>query len=347
MSSKQVPEKPQLPIRIQMMRLKKWVDDHRELFERYRGGVLNGFGQYKFLKPDTTISPTADQREYNDLVGSVRVLRNSLAVFHRDGCSVAADALWSALLYKDRWERPLKLPFEEDLQTEMEPMVLLMFDPERIFPIMRWYSESSSNIWEFEALWEDKGQNTPRDDTREIALLLPSLKKHWEKNRFSQVLYAEVFKAIAEDVFTPFGDAFNACVKEGMVAAMYTVSQHRRSPGGRYTSFHQAYNEVAFAYLLRGVHQRDVLKRIPRQLQSMVATWQFEVYGKTWFGVPRHQITLIPEEELSSWQGICQSSLSKGVAAGHMAVYNPHDAFQSLPDGNKRDASSTLFLHYC
>lgn len=337
MSSKQVPEIKQLPISEQMKRLEEWVRGHMELFNRYRGCLHTNH----LDEPDFAVSPTADLRQFDQYVGDVRVFRNAVAVLHRDGCNAAVEALQRALHSTDRWERPVKLPFEDDLPTEKQPMVLLMFEPSKMFQIMRWFP---NNFMELDALFREGGSNVPSEETKCIARILPSIRKHWERRRRGGFVYQrEVFDAIAEDLLGPFGgiqEWFNVCSSDALVATLYLGGTHEGNVGYAHT----AYEGVAFAYLLRGTHQRDVLARIPRQLQENVATWQFEVYEKTWFGIPHHKVMLIPEVELGSWEGIHKSSLSKGTTAGYVAVYNPTEVFNSLPDGKPRDMKSTLVL---
>jgi hypothetical protein len=350
MSPKQVPETTQLPIPEQMERLKTWVNGHRKLFELYRsGGPRSGLGNVQLLRPVRSISPTADLRWYDEMVGDARVFRNALAVFHRDGCSVAAEIL-SGMLHgsTDQWERPIKLPYEDELPNELEPMVLLIFEPEKMFPIMQWHRNSFMQLFD---LWGERGRrNEVDDETRLIVNMLPSLQKHWEALKYRPLTYGkELFQAIAEDILGPFGgvqewfDPRHRCPTTA--AALYTGEQWKRARTDEHVYAHQAYDGVAFAYLLRNVHQRDVLARIPRNLQGRVATWQFEVYLKSWFGIPEHKIMFIPETELQCWQGIHKSSLSKGVSSGYVAVYKPEKVFQSLPDGQLRDEKSTLVLN--
>jgi hypothetical protein len=52
----------------------------------------------------------------------------------------------------------------------------------------------------------------------------------------------------------------------------------------------------------------------------------------------------VPEAELPEWQGLYKSSLSKGVSAGHVAVYNPAKVFEVLPDGQSQYMKSSLVL---
>lgn len=188
--SKQVPEIKQLPIAEQMERLGTWVRGHSKLFNKYRGGKLNGFGQYEFLQPNRAVSPTADLKCYNQLVGEVRVLRNALAVLHRDGCSTAAEALWDALLYSDRYKRPYQLPFENEELDELEPMVLLMFEPVKLFQIMKWYP---SSWYQLDRLFGEDTHTVPTDESRTVAQMLPSLKKYWEKSEGLGVLPMVIF----------------------------------------------------------------------------------------------------------------------------------------------------------
>ena len=336
----QVPGTKQLPIAEQMERLKQWVDGHRQLFDRYRGGSLYHLSQAQFLSPDRSLSPTANLREFDRLTADVRVINNARAVLYRDGCSAAADALWGALMETDRWERPMSLPFEEELSDKLEPMVLLMFEPAKMFQIMRWYRQSWV-YFELEALWGEPQANTPSAETKEIVQLLPSLQSCWRRK--NAIMNSEVFAAIAEDILRPFGGMqpwFDASAFRSPVAALYAGTTHKLGQGYDRGS----YGGVAFAYLLRGVDQAEVLGRIPRDLQSRVATWQFKVYEKTWFGIPQHKIMLVPEAEFGSWQGIYKSSVSKGVSAGQVAVYNPAKLFASHPDGSARDMESVIIL---
>ncbi|QQR64855.1 hypothetical protein IPH92_04855 [Candidatus Kaiserbacteria bacterium] len=343
--SKQVPEIKQLPIAEQMERLETWVRGHFKLFNKYRGGKLNGFGQYEFLQPDRAVSPTADLKCYDQLVGDVRVLRNALAVLHRDGCSTAAEALWDALLYSDRYERPYQLPFENEELDELEPMVLLMFEPVKSFQIMKWYP---SSWYQLDRLFGEDTDTVLTDESRAVAQMLPSLKKYWEKRRRSRgPSHGDIFEAIGEDILGPFGgmqEWFDVREYGSPVAALYTGDTCSAGMGSTHLYAHDAYNGVAFAYLLRNVHQKDVLERIPRALQGSVATWQFEVYKKTWNGVPRHKVMLIPEDEFACWQGIHKSSVSRSISAGYMAVYNPSKVFETTPGGIARDMKSTLVL---
>lgn len=346
MSSKQVPEIKQLPIPEQMKRLEKWVRGHMELFNHYRGCLYTGGLDY----PNRTVSPTADLKQFDRFVGDVRVFRNALSVLHRDGCSAAAEALQSALHSRDRYERRVKLPFEDELPTEMEPMVMLMFEPSKMFSIMRWMS--SDNFLQVAALCGEGRGNELTEETEVMARLLPSLKKHWLDRKLypSSVYQGEVFEAIAEDILGAFGgmqEWFDARKYGSPVVALYTSGAATRvsdAPRREHIYVHDAYKGVAFAYLLRNARQQDVLARIPRQLQGKVATWQFEVYEKTWFGIPNHKVMLVPESELSSWQGIHKSSLSKGASAGHVAVYNPTEVFKTLPDGSPRNMETTIVL---
>lgn len=347
MSQKQVPETTQLPIPEQMERLKTWVNGHRKLFELYRsGGPRSGLGNVQLLRPSRSISPTADLRWYDEMVGDARVFRNALAVFHRDGCSAAAEIL-SGMLHgsRDQWDRPIKLPYEDELPNELEPMVLLIFEPEKMFPIMMWQKNS---LFQLNDLWEEKGRRQDvRGETRLIVKMLPSLQRHWEARLYTPYAYAkELFQAIGEDILGQFGgiqEWFDPRGYNNGIAALYTEATVS-APSGNHTRAYEVYEGVAFAYLLRGVHQRDVLARIPRNLQSRVATWQFEVYMKSWFGIPEHKIMFIPETELQCWQGIHKSSLSKGVSSGYVAVYKPERVFRALPDGQLRDEKSTLVL---
>jgi hypothetical protein len=346
MSSKHVPEIAQLPIEEQMEYLELWVLGHWELFERHRGrNILSGSVE-ELLTPNLTVSPTADMKAFNELLKDIRVIRKAIAVFHRDGCSAAASILHDALLCTDRWSQPVKLPFEDILPTQKEPMVLLMFNPRVTIPVMEWFRNGT--FMELDALWSDNERMThePREETRRIAALLPSLHECWASTLGPDYpTDVEVFRAIAEDVLGPFGgmqDWFDA--RGDKVAALYVGSTCSAGMGHQHIFVHDAYDGVAFAYLLRGVHQEDVLSRIPRHLQKDVATWQFEVYEKTWFGIPQHKVMLIPERELSQWQGIYQSSLSMGAAAGYAAVYNPASVFQLLPSGVERDMGNTFVL---
>jgi hypothetical protein len=343
MSSKQVPEITQLPIPEQMERLKTWVGGHRELFDKYRGGNLYGLSQHQFLVPDRQLSPTADLKEFDRLVGDVRVIRNTFAVLHRDGCSAAAEALLGALVATDRYDRPMPLPFEEELGDKLEPMVLLMFEPEKMLQIMHWYRQGV--YFELEALWGRPQENVPSTEIKEITQLLPSLESCWRRK--NAIMNSEVFAAISEDILGPFGGMqpwFDSRGYGSPVAALYTGGTCQAGIRGKHIYVHDAYNGVAFAYLLRGVRQDEVLSRIPRVLQGRVATWQFEVYEKTWYGIPQHKVMLIPEAEFSSWQGIHKSSVSKGVSAGQVAVYNPAKVFELQPDGRLRDLKATLVL---
>lgn len=343
MSSKQVPEREQLPIAEQMRRLEAWIIAHREVFEKYRGGrELYCFSQFSFITPDPNNSPAAQAKWYKKITGDIGVLRNAQAVFHRDGCSAAAEMLNRALMDTDRWDRPVKLPFEDELPDEKEPMVLLVFDPERMFPIMHWFSQNN-NLWQLDALWDEGVRHVQvREDTRAIVAMLPSLERHFRECQHRRAPYqAEVFRAIGDDVLGVFGGIQNWFDPRDWaipVAALY-VEGMTRDAGPK------AYDGVALAYLLRGVEQADVLERIPRSLQGRVATWQFRVYHKTWFGIPSHRLMLIPEDELPIWQGIYKTSVSMGVSAGHVAVYNPDHAFQSLPNGNYRDMKKTPVLN--
>lgn len=343
MSTKQVPEKKQLSIAEQMRRLEAWVIAHRDLFERYRGGrELYRFSQFDFITPDPNDSPTTQLKRFDKITGDIRVLLNAQAVFYRDGCSAAAELLNRALMGTDRWDRPVKLPFEDELPNEKEPMVLLVFDPERMFPIMRWFSQKN-NLWQLDALWDEERFTCTqvREDTRAIVAMLPSLEGHFRECQYRQVPYnAEVFRAIRDDVFGEFGGIqrwFDPRECAVPVAGLYVHGMSRDAKP-------KSYDGIALAYLLRGIEQAEVLARIPRKLQGRVATWQFWVYYKTWFGIPSHRLMLIPECELPVWQGIYKTSLSMGVSAGHVAVYNPDHAFQSLPDGNHRDMKGTLVL---
>ncbi len=346
MESKQVPEIVQLPISEQMARLKIWVSGHRELFDKYRGGILYGLSQREFLTPDRQLSPTADLRKYDELVADVRVIRKTFACLYRDGCSAAAEALRTALMDSDPRGKPLPLPFEEELSDKLEPMVLLMFEPEKMFPIMRWYPDS---LWQLGGLWDERNHNVPTEETKAIVRMLPSLKKHWEGHRHSvDSIYGDVFAAIAEDILEPFGGMQSwfdvRGLRQHQIASLYTGGTCEAGLRAKHIYVHDAYNGVAFAYLLRGMHQKDVLGRIPRELQGRLATWQFEVDEKTWFGIPNHEVMLIPEAEFPSWQGIYKSFVSKGVSAGHVAVYNPAKVFHSHPDGRARDMKTTLVL---
>ena len=337
MNSQQVPEVRQLPIIEQMRRLKIWVNNHSELFEKYRGGTkLYSFSQFQFITPKTDMSPTANLKWFDKMTGDIRVLLNAQAVLYRNDCPVAAQVLRSALLSTDSQNNPVRLPFEDELPSKKESIVLLMFESAKMIPVMRWLGD---NHCQLSGLWEESDNNIPRDDTLSVVNMLPSLKGFWE-SRFEaeHAVGQEVFQAIDKDILGQFGgvqDWFDAQSYGSQVTAMYLEDDVSRR---------KSFDGVALAYLLRGVNQAEVLSHIPRALQKLVSTWQFEVYDTTWFGVSHHQIMLIPEEELPHWQGIHQSSLSKGASAGHVAVYQPESVFGYLPNGQSRDMDSTLFL---
>lgn len=307
-------QKPERPLAEQADILTQKLTGHK-IFARQRGSI-QGFPMTDLLDLDSKSSPTASLREFNRFVSDIRVMRNLVVWLRSHDCRRAAEELVRALSDEEYRIWCEDVPFDA-----MTPGVLLMFEPEEMLPICRWWDSSDART-ELCKLYLNKGVKNTSPETRSIIRKFPGLTGYNERD--------PLFSGLMKKIIGPFLSKATTTGKcEFDRQRMRFVGPNYPLYTGKVDNVNQrdGYQGGAFAYFFPNKDQAEVLGWFPRKLQGRLATWQLNVPNRSLRGTVQLRIGLYPESEHALWSKLAPSLVSKGFSAGVGAIFEPKKEF--------------------
>lgn len=311
---KQVPGKvEERPLVEQADKLVEKLAGHG-VFARMRGRV-QGFPLWELLDLDSENTPTKSLRLFDAYMADLRVMRHLVVWLRCHGYRHAGEELEHALS-----DSTYRMWCEDIPIEETRVATVLMFDPESIKRISRWW-HSKNGQWELPH-WRNPQPMSA--ETAEILATYPTLGQEgfWRED-------ALPFVALRRDIMNPLLGAASPLAQKvfaelswsGPYFPLYTQG------GCKKPTERGIYENGAWAYLLTGYDQGEVLSWFPRELQSKLATWQVQVPLCHLRGVAMVHagIGFYPEAEHPRWKKLSASRASRGVSAGMGVVVAPTD----------------------
>lgn len=311
---KQVPGKAEeRPLVEQADKLVEKLTGH-SVFTRMRGKV-QGFPLWEFLDLDSENTPTKSLRIFDSYMADLRVMRNLVVWLRCHGYRRAGEELQHALS-----DSKYRMWCEDIPIEETRVATVLMFDPEVTMRIYRWWY-SPNTQWEFPH-WQNP---QPRSaETIHMLASYPTLsqKEFWVNSSLP-------FITLRRDVVNPLLVAAGPLAQK-VFAELSWCGPHFPlyvQGGCKKPNERESYEDGAWAYLLTGYDQGEVLSWFPRELQSKLATWQIQVPLCHLRGVAMVHagVGFYPEVEHPRWKKLSASRASRGVSAGMGVVIAPTD----------------------
>lgn len=255
---------------------------------------------------------------FDEYFGRVRVMGNLLAKLRRDKKSLAYDELRRALSIRE-----FVLTHEEVPLSKTTPAVILMLEPAKTFPLIKWMDEASmfetrlfAGISLSRSPWS-AGIAEVSQLTRDLFKVLPGL-----------LAYTRKIKEAGGDNGQELREAYQETLKglprsfDGAMPLMTTSTMrllNTAETGGCGSTF-----IFPLAYLFLGKTQNEVLGLFSREEQDRVTTWQLHIptlplrYNQMFDNA---SIWFHPEEEHARWSRDLKSFVSKGVSRGYGAAF--------------------------
>jgi hypothetical protein len=264
-------------------------------------------------------------------LGSIRVMAEMLFQLREKGWKAAAYELETALA-----SEYYTYAGEMLLDGNTVPATLVMYKPVETLNMLRWiFTNPFSQLNRF---IDTSGNGDVSVTTVELYKAFPTLeglsRERWREGGTEG---QELWLAHKTEVLGQFNllkrgipMGLNWSYHEPMMATMERA-------GGNSGMSHP------FAFLVRGLDQRDVLALYPRAVQDMVATWQFhlpKIYAQV--DTTRILVGLHPEQEHPRWTRRYPAFASRGLAYGKGAFVIPLESPTEFSDEYMGDARNYL-----
>lgn len=292
------------------------------VFARMRGKVA-GFAMWELLDPTSEASPTRSLKEFDEFVRGVRVMRNLVVWLRWHGYRRAAEEVVRALSDEDYRIWCEEIPFDATV-----PGVLLMFDPEEMLPLCRWWADKES-FWHLHLLdIHCRGRDVSFPEiSDEMARLIekhPFLLDEERKGRTGP--FAGIRRCLIEPLLS---QATTEGKEEFHRDRMRFVGRNFPMYTGKTADVNDRdnYDQGAFAYFFPQKDQAEVLAWFPREAQKKLSTWQFSVPNQFLRGTVQLVVGLYPEGQHPIWSKLSPSCVSKGFSSGLGAMLSPGNEF--------------------
>lgn len=334
---KRVPEGKTVPVpgRLEQVRtLMEKLQGHKA-FARLRGKMGVYFPKLVDGLFQKSTSPTAFCREWDRVAADVRVVGDLLVKLRRDKLDDAAIELLSAL-HNPTYTFPGEtIPIEETM-----PVTVLIIDFPRTLAMIKWIRA---------AHWMDLNAALDGEDcgklTCDLFKQFPSLPRYSHERRRNgdyegwdlEAAYTkDALKDESQDVQGSFAMAIR---RYPLQIANGTYNDHLEV-GQRSGTW------IRFGYLLLG-EQDQVLRNVPRELQSNISTWFCRVPARILGENPQHlYFGFHPEQRHEEWQHEANAFSSIGCSHGHGMVVLNRD-YDAMRDYLKRHNQQMTGAGYC
>ncbi len=268
-----------------------------QAFGRLRGKMQGGtLGDVERIV-ESTDSPTAFCRRWDEYSSDIRVIGNMLARFHRDGWTSASWALERALR-----DPEFVIEGEDHPMNQIVPVTILILDPKRTFTMLRWIR--AGHWMELHLALEGRIAECS-ELTRDLFEQFPSLEKNLRDGRGEMFHEGHaITSAYREDVIRPFKTTLETLDKSPLNVMYHTYNDHLEI------------DDEPIGWLVYE-EQSAVMAKFTRGEQKLIATWQFRIrkaLGR------RHAIGLHPEASHQEIEGLNPTNSCAGYHHGFGAV---------------------------